>query len=238
MVQQKNADKDDSSFSFFAFGSPFSLGLWLMFFLAILVTGSALHIIEFLNSDQSSMERSFHQGFAETVVQGAFAVTGTGSSSYETKSGPGRLVHLSMNFLCLVFIGSYTANLASFMVTNNNSSKEINDLQAAVRNSKMICYWGGTPQEQYFKTRYPEYPNQYGFSANDGISNNEFTLFELIQQGKCEIGLTGITTFNSAKRDFTLNKFCNLEWVGRIIDIGFASFPIAASAKYWLVKMV
>ena len=234
MVQQKYVNEyQDGSFSFFAFGSPFTLELWLMFALAMFVTGAACFLIEYLNKDHSAESP---RRLSEALVQSAFAVMG--SSSYESNHGPGRMINLSMNFLTLVFIGSYTANLASFMVVNNKPTVQINDLNDAVINSKMICYWGGTSQERFFKARYPDYPNQYGFSQKEGISNNEFTLFELMQEGKCEIGLTAITTFNSAKRDFTLNRDCNLEWVGRVVDIGFASFPIATSAKYWLVAMV
>ena len=230
MVQQKYVNEyQDGSFSFSAFGSPFTLELWLMFALAMFVTGAACFLIEYLNKDHSAESP---RRLSEALVQSAFAVMG--SSSYESNHGPGRMINLSMNFLTLVFIGSYTANLASFMVVNNKPTVQINDLNDAVISSKMICYWGGTSQERFFKARYPDYPNQYAFSAG----SSEFTLFELIQEGKCEIGLTGITAFNSAKRDFSLNKDCNLEWVGRVVDIGFASFPIATSTKYWLVPMV
>ena len=231
MVQQKYVNEyQDGSFSFFAFGSPFTLELWLMFALAMFVTGAACFLIEYLLNKNRSVESR------RRLSDAALHLMSRGN--YKSHHGPIRMINVSMNFVSLVFIGSYTANLASFMVVNNKPTVQINDLNDAVISSKMICYWGGTPQERFFKARYPDYPNQYGFSQKEGISNNEFTLFELMQNGKCDIGLTAITTFNSAKRDFTLNRDCNLEWVGRVVDIGFASFPIATSAKYWLVAMV
>ena len=229
MVQQKDVNEyQDGSFSFFAFSRPLSLESWLMFALAIFVTGATCFIIEYLlNKDRSVESR-------RRLSEAAFSLMSRGN--YESNYyGSIRMINLSMNLLSiLVFLATYTANLASFMVVNNKPTVQINDLNDAVISSKMICYWGGTSQERFFKARYPDYPNQYAFSAG----SSEFTLFELIQEGKCEIGLTEITAFNSAKRDFSLNKDCNLEWVGRVVDIGFASFPIATSTKYWLVPMV
>jgi hypothetical protein len=217
--------KIENPFVFFAFSRPFTGKLWLLLAVVVIVTSvtfffveGALYHRQYPDPPQLSLRGSFFTG--------THAVLGTGN--FEAKSVTGRFISLSMAFLCVVIIGGYTANLASFLVQENNN-RQINNLDDAVIKGKTICLWAGSPHQRYFDSTYPGYKQVERVSSPTQSFDME-PIFEKLQSGKCNIGLVSVDAFNSAEKDSALNGDCNLEWVGsRIIYPSEASFPIAFS---------
>merc|ERR1712238_613899 len=122
-------------------------------------------------------------------------------------------------------IAAYTANLTSFLVAKNTPSVKITDIQDVIDNQFSICVWKGTPMESFLTENYPVYKR-----INRLV--NEEEIFTNIQEGKCDIGLTNVDSWKSYERNEKINKDCSMDWVGRIVQLSSASFPLSDSASY------
>merc|ERR1712238_194084 len=122
-------------------------------------------------------------------------------------------------------IAAYTANLTSFLVAKNTPSVKITDIQDVIDNKFSICVWKGTPMESFLKENYPVYKR-----INRLV--NEEEIFTNIQERKCDIGLTNVDSWKSYKINEKINKDCSMDWVGRIVQLSSASFPLSDSASY------
>jgi len=110
----------------------------------------------------------------------------------------------------------YTANLASFLIVKNTPSQVINSLDDAVQYNKRVCTLVGSSSSTYFHRQFPN----HGVVATPTIEDD----FLYLDQGKCDIALVSLDTWELYKGYAEYNGECNKEWIGRTVQYAESGF--------------
>jgi len=96
-----------------SFLDPFEAGLWLSILATVIFSGMVYWLIEHWNKDAD--ERSLESNPIASIFYASLIFTG----HFELKpnSHPARIIGFSLTLWALIVSASYTANLASFLVT-------------------------------------------------------------------------------------------------------------------------
>jgi hypothetical protein len=185
-----------------------------MLLVTCVVTGAVYYFLEILNhkADKRNIETD--------PIEATFlvAITLTSHFGFQPRTTPARLLAFSVAFFALVISASYTANLASFLVTENRPQNQYNSLEDVVRANAPICIGRGTQTDISVSTAYP--------LANYVRREDEQGVIEGLRDGDCEVGVTLVSAWNRLQRSETLTAGCSLEWRGRAfqnVPAGFAT---------------
>jgi hypothetical protein len=116
---------------------PFSGRLWLLA-LVFLVCSGMIMVVTDSGGNYDDFPR---RGFASRAAKGIyFAFLGTFGAAPANKSRtiPSKIAQLSLGLFILILVSSYTANLATLLVLNNQSNA-INGIQDAIDAGLTIC---------------------------------------------------------------------------------------------------
>lgn len=100
---------------------------------------------------------------------------------------------------------------------SNTPSIPINSIDDAVKNNYRICVIAGTAADEIM-SRFQ--------NARIVRSKTEKELYSPLQEGKCDIAITSVSSWNEYRMDRSVNGDCRLTWIGRSIqnqDGGFAT---------------
>jgi len=146
-----------------------------------------------------------------------------GHSEFDPKASSLRVLIVSMNFMYLILISAYTANLASFLVIESSSRIVINQFQDVLNAQEPICVQRGIAYVDAIQKKYPE-------SKNLMVEfETEQEMFQGLHEDKCLVLLTSMEDWKSKKRDKNYNINCSMKWVGRRVELVPASFALRAS---------
>ena len=124
---------------------------------------------------------------------------------------------------------AYTANLASFLVSTKQTRVgeiPITSVEEAVQRQVPICGHGATPTAQQLKF---DYPNAYVIEkAAENAADSD--VYQGVIDGECKVALTTYSVWRFYEQDETVNKNCQLEWVGRKYKNREASFATTVDA--------
>jgi len=214
--------KDQNKVDYFAFFEVFSGGLWILILFVSLFNGVVYCLLDYLRS-----HRQLDKELETDIKRSMFlSVNGfVGHSDFDPKASSARLLTISMNFLYLILIAAYTANLANFLIAKNSFQLEIDDISEVLKPQKMICVERGTGPVDSFKVKYPgakhlllEYNSPTEMYA--GLNNRD-----------CSVILTSLEGWNTDRRDDQLNIKCSMEWIGRSVETMPASFAVLSSSE-------
>merc|ERR1711862_908303 len=138
----------------------------------------------------------------------------------------GRLLTMSMNFMFLILIAAYTANLASFLVAKNSSKIVINEFDDVLNYGEKICVQRGYSYVERIKSKYP---------GSDSLMiefGSQAEMYQALQNGDCLVLLTSMEDWKNRQRDAKYNVNCGMHWVGRRVESVPASFAIRTSAYH------
>jgi hypothetical protein len=124
---------------YWSFLEPFSLDLWF----AVLALGVFSAVFLWVTEDihETTITDFFYRAFSSF----------TGFETIESETYAGRIYNFSFGFCVLIIIASYTANLASILVSSRTDG--ISSLQVAVNKGVKICAMkGGTVRNTLFDT--------------------------------------------------------------------------------------
>jgi len=143
--------------------SPFTPRLWLCIALVILFAGVSQLLFDegwfsqLVHRDEDGEIPSVQKIFFESIV--SFLSQGL---SYSPETLSGRLFAVGYGFFILVCGASYTANLASILITQKGLM--VSSLEEALRQGKTVCYYTGT--SKILKDKFPGL-EKYGVPVND-----------------------------------------------------------------------
>lgn len=231
--------KEERKRNLMAFLEPFTNGLWFLIFMVTILTGLMYFILDYLRSkrhDNKELDADLKKSLFMSM--NAFV----GHSEFDPKATSTRLLTFSMNFLYLVILSAYTANLASVLVAKNSSTVEINDFKDVLRARQNICVQRGLA---YVDSVIQKYPDSKTLMKEYETAEE---MFQGLGNGDCLVLLTSVEDWKSKQRQRTFNKDCGMIWVGRRVEPVIASFALRASADlctgllndvldYYLIKM-
>lgn len=116
---------------------PFSHELWILIAVLLVVNGLAFWLFNRTPGEKFSFDALFNSVYNSI---GTF----TGGGSLEATKRISYPVNLGFSFFIFILAASYTANLASFLVSSNTPSvglKSIDDANARYSNTAHILHW-------------------------------------------------------------------------------------------------
>lgn len=133
----------------------------------------------------------------------------------------------------MLLFSAYTANLASFLVVQQNArATEVNTVKDIVGLGKIMCvYKGGGVESEILKL----YPNAK-FAEIDTADDDDVLI--ALQDDKCDYAVVGLTAWESARRKESVNKDCNLQRIGRTFQELDASFALRSDAGVLCTSLV
>ena len=138
-----------------------------------------------------------------------------------------RLLVLSWAFWVLIISAAYTANLASFFVTQNLASGQVATITDAVRLGKSICVVSASVIEGDIRAQFPMARLVSEVTVAQTCQN--------LKNGKCDLLATALGRWRIERKNKASNLECDLSWNGIIqlpvsagISLSVTSFCYAA----------
>ena len=204
--QQSSADTKSANWfskSFTSFLSPFSYSLWAAIIAVIVLSGLVDYIIEVKKVEESSLTVSLYEYFAG-FLWGGFEYPLSKSSA---------VFQLILGFFVLIFVSSYTANLAAFITVKASPANSVTSMDDALINKKVLCS-ENTVSFQRVKALYP----RIVYSSDSG---SKFELADKL------VALNGCQGMTMMKQDFlglrTDPKYCKLK-IAQVLSPGMGGF--------------
>jgi Ligand-gated ion channel len=204
-----------------SFMVPFEYSVWLAILAAIFVTGMAYFFLERLNNGLDD-----HQGLEDKPLLAIFiaALTFTGHFQFRPNSIASRMLSISWGFWAVIVTSAYTANLASFLVSQSKTVTRISTLEDAIVTSTPLCVQRGAVVDTILSDKYPE--------LKLVRKDTEEAMFQGLSLdwygggGGCGALLTNLGTFDIYSSRSSANSDCSLSSDKRVVlnlPAGFAT---------------
>jgi hypothetical protein len=189
----------------FSFLQPFDWQVWLLTVLTMIIAGFVYQWMEWINDD--SDRQHLQDKPTETIYFAALSFNG--DIKFEPSTDYARAFVLTLAFWGLILSSAYTANLASFLVSQNVPRLDIETVGDAVARNIPMCVTQGTAQETEIEQAYPQ-ARLIRVPAKDPN-----LMFTYVLNGRCTVALTPMFYWDLVKRSRTSNIDCQLQWIGR-----------------------
>lgn len=187
---------------FWSFAAPFDPLLW-----GVIVATTGLTAVIYLLIEQKRNQSEIRPGAALSEKLGNVLYLAvaqfTGGGGYAPETGFGKGLLISYSFIILLLGAAYTANLATFLITNSVSG--LDSLQDAVDQGERICVYGESAPDEWIRAAHP--------SAHVvPISGDAWAG---LAAGECAVAVGGRLNFEFALQDAAKNPECALAQVGK-----------------------
>lgn len=200
---------------------PFSSNLWLSFLASIIYAGLMICLLE-RQENEALKNRSIPSLLAMGVWYAIGVLIGYGVD-FHVRTAAGRLLTVGLYILSIVFVATYTANLASYLTISQSQDtvSEIDDIKNGKLTFNRIGIRVDTEMEDYY------------LQEISGGNRNFYPLSSLEDQyGSLITGVIDATFMESGTAEYATNSiYCNLTTIGEDFDKN--SFAIVTS-KEWL----
>ena len=185
--------------SFYSFLMPFHYTLWLAIVALVVLSGMVDYVVESRRlPGEAKLTASLYEYFAG-ILWGGFEYPLSRTSA---------IYQILLGFMMLVFISSYTANLAAFITVSAVPTASVDGMESAVYNRQALClvdYTAGGSLTNKVMRLYP----QVALGSPSGSSWGQWDAAEkLINDEGCEGLLVPRTDYDGYK---TNPDYCSFE---------------------------
>lgn len=229
----RNSAADDNDFNFFSFLQPFDWTVWVSILVTIIFTGLVYRWVSKTYSiGQSTMQPRDENVHGKVPGVNIFyaALTATGHMEFSPVTYGERILVLSLCFWSLVIAATYTANLASVMISKNQSIYPATSISEAQYRGISVCVTKGLAVATKLKEAYP--------NANIVEIEGFTSMYDHLLANKCGLVADTVSRFEVSKLNGTLNPDCALEWVGRAVDISSSGPANIVDAGVYCTSLV
>jgi hypothetical protein len=196
---------------------PFDNEVWLVIFVIVIFSSVVYLFLEHIGK-QRHEDLSFREWLMDNLYLSFLNITG--NYSYEPQTLGGRVFGFFFAFWAMLITATYTANLASLLVTKTVPTLRVNDIQEAIDLNLKICVHATSYSETYMKDNYP-------FSTPLLVlRTSEKDMYDSLLNKECDILLAYKQSFETYKLQDDTNPHCTLAWEGRVVKTlndGFSS---------------
>ena len=230
MVAPKPGEERDA-FDPWGWLAPFDTAVWIMV-VATVATSALVHwLLQYLNPHKDETTAVKLDPFEATWL---FATAFAGQFEFDPQTAPARLFTFSIAFWALLMTSAYTANLASFLVIRNTPDVRIESLDQAIALQQRLCIWRSSGTDVAVTNTYPAYATSEYVHRSDSTLG----LFQDLRDGKCDIAVTEVSTWDVFSTDERVNGDCGLSWIGRPFQSIPASFAVKGDAGTFCTSLL
>ncbi|KAL3942955.1 MAG: hypothetical protein SGBAC_002944 [Bacillariaceae sp.] len=222
--QQSSASRKLKVEDYWNVTKPFSWQVWATTLATVILSGLVFQILEHLNGNRG--DRKLWQWWTENLFLSAINAT----QAYEygiPKGMPSKIFCFSMALWSLIMTATYTANLASLLVENQQPAlRIIETIEDAVVFGSPICTWEGTYSDYYLQENFPD--------AIRKPQNSYEAMYEGVHSGECAFLAEAVQQWLTNQHVESFNPNCDLEWVGngKVVSASAAGFATIADAGF------
>jgi len=238
MISKQNlaeevGSKNEENIVWFNWMEPFTWEVWLTIVGTIVCSGFVYLIIEWLSNDRRNREPW------EWLTDNMYLSSMNATQAYEygtPRTTAAKIFGVSSGLWGLILTATYTANLASLLVTttSDNPIYDVESIEDVTYLKYPVCTWGGTILDSHLEANHASTirkPKLELLDVYDALNSNECLFAVDTVQGWLE---------HKAKSDY--NPLCKLRWIGeeaerKITTIG-AGFVAKADSGYKCTSLV
>ncbi|CAB9522707.1 receptor subunit 1 [Seminavis robusta] len=220
LVDEEDPPVADDSIDLLNWLKPYETSVWCMILLTIVLSALAYQLIEHLTDERD--DRPFLQWFSDNVYLSSLNFTQ--NFEYAPSHVAGRIFGVSMGVWALVITATYTANLASLFVEDQRPALVVDSIDQAIALGIPICTFKGTNADFIIKRRYE--------NAIRVPMNTELQGYQALKRGECGLVAGYRDNWLGFEHNTKYNPDCDLNWVGRTVEIIKSGFAVKADAGY------
>ena len=164
---------------FFTFLEPFSHNLWAYFAGVIFFNGFVHYFVDPFNFAGTDKPTPFYRMFY--LAFGTF----TGVENLVSNTASGNILYTGYGFFIMIMVASYTANLASTLVTTSQSAKPVTSISNANDLQASVCVQAGSAAYNFINAKYTR------IDLVQIYSMNPVDVLAGIAQNKCDSAVVG-----------------------------------------------
>jgi hypothetical protein len=143
-------------------------------------------------------------------------------------------VLVDVNTTSLLVSSAYTANLASFLVSQNVPTLDVSSVQDAVRLHIPMCAVDTTAATTLVQE---EFANA-NIIPIDNVTAGYVDAYKALFRGECQLVLTTVNSWERDRRDPEANPNCDLERIGRVYKFLPAGFALEADSGIFCTFLI
>lgn len=178
---------------------PFGVDVWATLVVLWFWTGLLYMCFEVHSNHEDLSGSSLCANGTHSLYLALLQVTGAGGFTPVTWHG--RILLASWAWYILLFIATYTANLASFLVVQSTADADISSLTSAMAAGMRLCTWPTSPSGEWFSQHY-EYSNTYEV-LDDGTATISY-----LNAGYCDGAIMNSFSWSQDQNSLELNSDC------------------------------
>lgn len=199
---------------------PFTPTLWVTILILVVVTSALIGSME--NRPGGEFEgRGMVTTTVEATHDGLSSLLG-GGSKFEPVTLGGKFTSIGLGFLILLTISSYTANLASYLVTQRTRTTEVQSIVDAMRLRKTMC--AHRVDKAGLLLNYPDIPEELLVES----SSRTQALRDAVD-GKCDLVIAREEELQFQRG---LGEACKMQFVGTPLFTLAVGVPV--SPRYFM----
>lgn len=226
-----------NTFILFNWCLPFTFSVWGTLVLTIIMTGLVAVLLQDkpCKKDDKIETSAITKGETGSLIIsyllksfGAF----TGSFELFPNTYAGYILTFSLAFFTLLITSAYTANLASFLVIQQEASlNQVNTVNDIVRMRRTMCVTAGSAVMHSIQEVYKD----AAFVQKSG--DNEDVL-KALRNEECDYAIVGVSAWEENRGVSEVNSECNLSRIGRTFQILEAGFVTKSDAGALCTSLV
>jgi hypothetical protein len=205
---------------------PFEMSVWLLICATILLSGLVYQFIEFLHHERES--RPWYQWLSDNLYLSAMNFTQ--NYQYAPNCFAGRIYGVSMGIWALVMTATYTANLASLFVEQGKLPLVVDTIDQAIALQIPICTYRNTNADFLIRQKFP--------NALRVPKVSELEAYQALRRGECGLVAGYKDNWFGYRGNSQYNPDCDLEWVGRTVEVIKSGFAVKADAGYLCTSLI
>jgi hypothetical protein len=194
-----------NDFNFRSWLKPFDTTLWLLLCLGFVYSRAMYWVIDKIGDDGSPKEISN----LEKVLRIRMVEMVYDSDNSNAK----RIFNISISIFAMVFVSSYTANLATFLISQSEPDFNYVSMEDLDSRFTPICVRENDAVYEQLSADFK--------TMNFKRSANILDTYKNLVVGDCKVVATRRADFDIFEREQAANPGCTLEWVGRAEYINF-----------------
>jgi len=204
------------------FLAPFEPAVWLLIVITLLASAGVCQFLEFIGhpDHRAKFSRNTYNTLGNSIFHSVLVFTQ--HFQFKPKTPEARMFSASLAVWALLISSAYTANLASFFISDNKPQDAIVSIEDVIRAGLPICVFDTTAPAEYVQQNHPK-----AFLVK---FDNEVELYNGVNTGECAVAVTTYASFQEYSLVKSTNAECTLKWVGRIIEPRSASFATLADS--------
>lgn len=231
-MQSGNGQNHDETVNLWSFLQPFEASVWLAIVAAIVFTGIVYFLLERMNANAD--ERQLEDKPAASILLAA--LTFTGHFQYMPDTNAARLLSFSWSFWALIMISGYTANMASFLVSQNRQTFMIKTIDEALEHRVPVCVQRGAIIDDILSEKYPQLVLVRKDTEQEMIQALRQSWFR--GGGGCGVVLTNLGTLELFQNQKETNADCSLTSDKRVVLSLPAGFATAVDSGVLCTSLV